>query len=334
IKAEQIVEAINAANGKTLWEVKFPTRYRSGIAPDDGPRCVPLIHDGRVYLHSAEGDVLAFDLADGRRRWERNLASDYDTPEGFFGAGSTPIVVGDKLLVNVGGRGGAGIVAVALADGKTVWKATDEQASYSSPTIAVVDGVRHAIFVTRLNVVSLNPDDGTVRFRFPFGKRGPTVNAATPLVCDGKLFVSASYGVGSIMATIGADEARPLWAADDAISSQYSTSIYEKGHLYGIDGRSDDDLPCTLRAVDAATGKVLWKEETRVGSLIFADGKLLILLEDGTLTLARVSPKGYQALASAKVLAGTTRALPALASGALYVRDSDTLKCLEVGAAQ
>jgi outer membrane protein assembly factor BamB len=330
LKDQQLVEALDAANGKPIWKYGFLARYRSGIAPDDGPRCVPLIHDGAVYVHSAEGDVVAIDLKTGRRRWERNLAIDYDVPEGYFGAGSTPIVVGERLLVNVGGREGAGIVAVALADGKTVWKATDDQASYSSPTLATVDGVRHAIFVTRLNAVSLNPDDGAVRFTFPFGKRGPTVNAATPLVCDGKLFVSASYEIGSMMTTIGKDKATPLWTADDAISSQYATSIYDKGRLYGIDGRSDDGLPVTLRAVDAATGKVLWKENVQVGHLLFADGKLIMLLEDGTLKLAAVSPKAYRELATAKVLTGATRALPALAAGALYVRDTDTLKCLDL----
>jgi outer membrane protein assembly factor BamB len=260
------------------------------------------------------------------------LYADYQAPEGYFGAGSTPILEGGRLLVNVGGREGAGLVALDPATGETVWAATDEGASYSSPTVATIDGRRRVIFVTRLSVLSLDAATGEVGFRFRFGSPGPTVNAATPLVLDGgRLFVSASYGVGAVCAQIQLDGAETLWESDDAMSSQYMTSIAHDGLLYGVHGREDAGRTY-LRCVDPLTGEVRWSEpDFGMATMLLADGKLVLQKTDGQLVLARPSPEGYQELARATISDSTTRALPALAGGRLYVRDTRRLMCVEIG---
>lgn len=327
---ELVGEGLDAATGKSRWKTTLPTKYRSSISSDDGPRCVPLIHGDRVVLLGPAGEMAAVDLNTGKQLWTRELYEEFKAPEGYFGAGSSPIVEDGKLLVNVGGRG-AGLVALSLADGKTLWKATDELASYSSPTAATVGGVRHVVFVTRLNVVSVDAATGEVRFRFPFGARGPTVNAANPLVLGDHVFVSASYGVGAKWAKIGAGTATTEWESDDVMSSQYTTCVEHLGNLYGIDGRQDVGV-ARLRCIDPRAGKVLWTEEGfGTGNLILADDKLLIAKTDGTLVLARPSPTKYEPLAKVQVLDTTVQALPALAAGRLFVRDTKTLKCLAVG---
>ena len=306
---EQIVEALNAASGKTLWKHASPTRYVSAISDDNGPRCVPLITGDRVVVFGAEGDLVCLDRTSGKEIWRRDTHADFDVPESYFGAGSSPIAAGENVLVNVGGRKTGGLVAFSLADGKTVWQATDEQASYSSPILFKHEGTSHALFVTRLQVVSVDPATGRERFRFPFGKRGPTVNAATPLYCDGRLFLTASYGIGAVMVKPAAASAEVVWQ-NDALASQYSTAIFHDGHLYGVDGRADGGTT-QLRCLDAKTGKTLWTQpEFGTANLIYADDKLLAMKDDGTLVLAKISPEGYRPLASARVLSGTTRALP------------------------
>jgi outer membrane protein assembly factor BamB len=326
----EVVTARNATSGQELWSVKAPVRYESTISPDDGPRCVPLIHGDRVYVLGVAGRLRCLTLADGSQRWQRELLKDFDVPPSYFGVGSAPILIGDKLLVNVGGDQ-AGVVAFNIADGTTAWQATDEGASYSSPTVATIEGRPIAIFVTRLTVVGLEPASGKVRFRFPFGQRGPTVNAATPLVIDGRLFVSASYGVGAVWAKLSANSVEELWRSDDVMSSQYTTCVYHEGALFGIDGRQDIP-PAHLRAFDPHTKKVFWTEEDfGTGNLILAGDKLLIMKTDGELILAAADTSKYRELARAQVLNGTAQPLPALASGRLYVRDETTLKCLRVG---
>ena len=332
---KNVVEALKAENGQQLWKIKLDALYRGGINADRGPRCVPLIHKDRIVLYSPAGDLHCLSLDDGKTFWSRSLYADYRGDEGYFGAGSTPVIVQDKVIVNVGGRADAGLVALDLASGKTVWKKTDERASYAAPTVATVAGKSHAIFVTRMNCVSVDPANGDVRFRFPFGKRGPTVNAATPLVFDDHLFVSASYGVGAVFAKLGADEPQVVWSNDDVMSQQFTTCVHHEGFLYGTDGREDIGVG-TLRCIEAKTGKVQWSVDGfGIAHVILADGKLLIQHVDGQLTLAQADSTKFTKLAGARVSSDSTRALPALSNGRLFVRDNSgtggKLRCFVVG---
>lgn len=327
---DEVIEALDVATGQPRWKTSFPTTYAGGYSDDHGPRCVPVIHNGRVFVFGAAGNLHCVKLADGKEIWSREANREFNTPDGYFGAGSTPIVESGKLIVNVGGKGSSGLVAFDLNDGHTIWKATDEQASYSSPIAVTVDGVRHVIFATRLNAVSIEPDTGAVRFRFPFGARGPTVNAATPVIVGDHVFLTASYGIGAVSAKIGKTDAKVEWTKHDVLSSQYTTPIVHSGNLYGIDGRADIP-PAHLRCIDPKTGRVLWsKDDFGKATLILADEKLVIVKTDGTLVLAKASPAAYGELGRAKILATTSRALPALANGLLFVRDTDKLKCVDL----
>jgi outer membrane protein assembly factor BamB len=329
---EEVVESLNPLTGKRQWKQQFPASYPGGINPDKGPRCVPVIHDGSVYLFGAAGDLYALELESGRKRWSRSVAKEFPFAEqSYFGVGSTPIVEGTKLLANVGGKGGAGIVAFNLADGNPVWNTTDERASYSSPTSATIHGERQVIFVTRLTAMGVNADDGSIRWQFPFGARGPTVNAATPQVIDGYLFLSASYGIGAVCRKLKTTDTELVWSNNDTMSSQFSTPVPNGKYLYGTDGRQDGP-PARLRCIDLRTGKVQWtKEDFGVANLIVADGKLVIVTDDGELVLAAASPEAYRELGRSTVSRKTaTRALPALSNGLLYVRDSTTLKCIDL----
>jgi outer membrane protein assembly factor BamB len=331
------IEALEANSGKPLWKADFPVTGDGGIDPDNGPRASPLIHAGRVYVLGVGGDLHCVELAGGRKVWSRAAGEDFGAQPGYFGFGSSPIVAGGKLLVNVGGSDGAGIVAFALDTGQTLWKATSDDASYSSPTQAVIDGQTHVIFVTRLNVFSLDPATGKVRFQFPFGSRGPTVNAAAPIVFEkDRLFVTAAYGVGAAAAKIGPQGAKVIWSNDTSLSSQYNTPVYHEGHLYGIDGREDYDNG-KLRCVKADTGEIVWSDDDfKVAHLILAGDKFLALKTTGEMIIAPATPEGFRPLATARVAsAGAARALPALAGGRLYFRTSEAnrgeLRCVALG---
>lgn len=331
--ANERVECLDAATGKSRWQADFPAHYRGGVDPDTGPRCVPLISGAAVFAFGAAGDLYAVSLESGKKLWTRALYADFRGDEGYFGAGSTPILVGGKLLVNVGGRG-AGLVGLDPATGETAWKATDEGASYSSPTKAQINGADQALFVTRLNCLLVAPLTGKTTQLFSFGQRGPTVNAATPLVFNGKLLTTASYGVGAVYASLSEQGSKNVWASDDILSSQYATPVEHEGFLYGIHGREDIGV-AELRCVEAATGKVRWKQpDYGVAHAILADGKLLIQKSDGKLALAIPDVAKYRELAAAQISREATRALPALANGRLYVRTGSgggELVCLQVG---
>jgi outer membrane protein assembly factor BamB len=336
---QEVVEALVAATGKAIWKSAFPASYVPTFSDDNGPRVVPIITRGRVYAYGAMGNLRSLDLATGKVLWQRNTYEDFNSkkevndepPEGYFGIGSSPIVEGGKIIVNVGGdTQDAGIVAFAADTGRTVWKATAERASYSSPVAVTVGGVRHVVFVTRLNVVSLDPDNGKVRFQFPFGRIGTTVNGASPVLFDGRLFVTASYRIGSLFAKINGGDAEVLWRDPAILASQYTTCVESGGYLFGIHGRQDGPL-AELRCFDPRARKILWAVPSfGYATLILAGDKLLILKTDGTLVLAAANRNKYEELARTQVCDNTTRALPALAEGFLYVRDTQVLKCVDL----
>ncbi len=329
-------EALETATGVRIWKTDFPASYQGGVDPDKGPRCVPLIHGDRVLLFGAVGDLHCVGLDTGRVQWSRQVYGDFRGNEGYFGAGSSPLVVGDRVLVNAGGTDQAGIVAFALRDGTTLWKATDERASYSSP-VCVPVGERTAVaLVTRLNFLVLRPEDGRVLFRTPFGQRGPTVNAASPLVFDQHVFLTANYGVGGQLLRLTDRALEVVWANDESLSSQYPTPVYFQGHLYGIHGREDVGV-ASLRCVAAKTGQVQWSQDGfGMAHLILVGDQLLVMTVDGRLLLAKASPDKFQLLAEAKLSTATTRALPALADGRLFIRETrdqaGTVQCFPLPA--
>lgn len=340
IDEQEIVEAVKVTNGETIWRQSYKAHMVGKIfSNEDGPLCVPLIHGSQVFVYGGGGDLRALELQTGKKQWERSLYKEFRTRAGqvdygYFGAGSTPIVEDDRVLVNVGGFDGAGIMALSTVNGETIWEATDERPSYSAPVATTIDGVRHVVFVTRYNGISINPKDGKVHFQFPFGKRGPTVNAASPLIVENQMFTTASYGVGARLTRINRQASEEVWESNEAISSQYNTPVYHEGYLYGTNGRADRE-PASLRCVELQTGRVAWSvKHFGVAAAIVADNKLLIVKADGVLVLAEPSSEGFKELARVILMDGTVRALPALAEGRLFVRDEKVMSCFSVGTSE
>jgi outer membrane protein assembly factor BamB len=178
--------------------------------------------------------------------------------------------------------------------------------------------------------VAIDPSNGDEIFQFAFGERGPTVNAATPLVFGDKLFVSSSYGVGARLARISRTEAVIEWNNDESMSSQYNTCVYSDGFLYGTHGR-EDQQPRELRCVEAETGEVRWSApQVGVAHVLLNNDQLLILNTEGRLILAPATAEGFQPLADAVLTDRLTRALPAFSEGRLYLRDTANLHCFEL----
>ena len=327
---EEVVEARDADTGEVRWSTGYPTSYRDDFGFDEGPRATPTVADGRVYTFGAQGVLQALRLEDGERLWSVDTHARFNVRKGFFGAACAPLLHDGMVLLNVGGRAGAGIVAFDAATGEVAWRATDDEASYSAPTIATLSGRKVALFFTRAGLVALDPASGELWARFPWRSRsGSSVNATTPLAIDGRVFISASYGTGAALLDTGANSFDPLWTSDDVLTNHYATSVHADGVLYGYHGRQE--YGPALRAVDMETGAVAWSEERfGGGSVILAADRLLILRERGELILAAATRDAFQPLARAQILGGITRAYPAFAGGVLYARNERELVAVEL----
>jgi outer membrane protein assembly factor BamB len=334
---EEVVDALDARTGEARWHFAYPTAYRDDFGFDEGPRAVPVVAGTRIYTFGAEGQLHALDVATGQKIWSVDTRARFNVRKGFFGAAGSPLVEDGRVIANVGGTDGgkpAGIVAFNAETGAVMWTATNHDASYSSGVSTTLSGKRTAVFLTRNGLVGLDPASGAIFFQRNWRSRSSSsVNAASPLIVNDLIFVSATYETGAAVLRVQGSELKELWASDEVMSNHYATSVHLNGYLYGFHGRQE--FTPAFRAVEMATGTVKWSvDKFRAGTVTLAGDKLVILRETGELILAPAMPDAFRPLAQAQVLPPTVRATPALSDGFLYVRNGDTrnetLVCLDL----
>ncbi len=330
LRDRMMLEAFDPATGKPLWSVHYETTYTDSMRRGDGPRATPAISDGKVVAFGPDGILWCVQLADGKTLWQIDTRRLYQSPDGFFGRACSPLIEGGLVLLNIGGPG-HGIGAFDLKTGKLAWHATGDEAGYASPVAATIAGTRHAFFLTRTGLIAADPKTGTIHFQHRFRSRQhASVNAVMPLVVDDMIMLTASYETGATVLKVTGKKHETLWAADDALSSQYANIVHHQGHIYGFDGRNDFG-DTRLRCIELATGKVKWTHPDRAaGPILLADGKLIVLMETGEIELLEANAKAYTLLAKAKPLAGPVRSNPALVNGMLYVKDDAQLLCIDL----
>ncbi len=326
---EEVVEALDAETGEEIWRFAYPTRYRDDFGFDEGPRASPVVVAGQVYTFGAQGVLTCLSFATGAKIWQRNVNEELSVAKGFFGTASTPLVDGRRVYLNVGGSG-AGIVAFDKDTGRTLWQTGDDEASYSSPVEAEIDGERRIVFFTREGLVVLEPEDGAEVDRVRWRSRSrASVNAAMPTVVGDLVFLTASYGTGAVALERTDGAFKELWSGEDGITAHYATPVQKGGALYGFHGRQEYGQE--FRAVDLRTGRVRWSEKGfGAGTVLLAGETLVILREDGQLVLADASPRRYRERARAQIFSGQTRPYGALADGRFYARDTSRLVCLDL----
>lgn len=328
----EVLDCFNADTGEPVWSDGAPTSYTDDFGFDEGPRGTPTVAGGRVYTFGAQGMLTCRDVATGKPRWSVDTAAKFAAPKGFFGMACSPLVEGDVVVVIIGGKPGAGIVGFDAASGAVRWKATDDDASYASPTAASVDGKRRVFAFTGEGLNVIDPAGGAVESHFTWHPPiRASVNAATPIVSGRDVFLSASYGAGAVLLRMNGKQLDRVWSGDDAMSNHYATCVLHDGLLFGFHGRQEQGP--SLRCVEMSTGKVRWEEEGfGAGSILLAGGKLVILTEKGQLVLAPATPDGFKPTARAQILPFDCRAYPAIANGKLYARSKDKLVCVDLRA--
>ncbi len=329
VEDRERLDCLSATDGSLLWSHAYPTTYRDDFGFDEGPRAAPTVGEDTVFTHGAQGVLTAIDLDTGLARWSLPTHSAFKVRKGFFGVAASPLVEDGRVFLNVGGPG-AGVVAFAADDGGVLWQTSDHEASYSSAITAEIGGKRRVLFFTRNGLLVADPASGEIEAEHLWRSRSrSSVNAATPLVFDQRVLLSASYQTGAVLLDLSAREPRPIWQGDEFLSSHYSTSVHYAGHLYGFHGRQE--YRPSLRCVELETGEVQWSVDrfgsgtvTRIGE------RLLIVHEDGRLLLAEASPSAYRVVAEAKILRSVVRAAPAFSEGVLYVRDTSEMVAIRL----
>lgn len=326
-EGDELLECLHSATGERAWALGYPCDYPGGYGTGPGPRATPSIVADRVYSYGAAGVLQCVGLETGKLLWRRDLSKEYQIPENFFGIGSSPLVMDDRVYVNVGAPEGAGLAAFDAHSGKTVWATTNDTASYSSPVAATVQDKPFVFFFARSGLHGVDPSNGKERFFFPWRARiNASVNAATPLVRGDRVFITSSYGTGAALLGIKPDGGvEKVWTSQKVMSSQYNTPVLRNREIYGIDGREDGDV-ARLACVEFDTGKLLWRAEGfGCAAILLVADKLLMLTQVGELVLADAVPTAYRERARARLLDAPCRPQPALSNGQFYARNEREL---------
>jgi outer membrane protein assembly factor BamB len=335
--AEEVI-AFDAKTGKELWRDAYDRGpYRSVI--NTGPQASPTVAGGRVYTFGITGYLRCYQADNGKRLWQVDAFKKLKATLPRFGVCCSPLVVGNRVIVSVGGKGSS-VAAFDTASGEVAWQALDEAAGSASPVLFATPGkgrtVPDVVFMTTLRIVAVNPLDGSVSWEYPltFSRSG---TAPTPLAIGDRLVTSTqTNGTVSVRVTAADDkvEAKKDWQTKD-LAAYFSTGVSDgKGHLFLITNVVEPLPKANLVCVELATGKELWKQEGvgyfHAGLLRTGNGKLLLLDDAGNLKLLEADPKGFRELTKAVKVCGGTFSNPALAGGLLYVRDDKEVICLKL----
>lgn len=317
------VICLDAATGKEIWRHSYPCSSKdpNGFP---GPRVTPTVDQGRVFTLSRNGHFFCLDARTGKPIWAKDFARDFDAKVPQWGFSGSPLVEGQVVITEVGGSGQA-VIAFNKADGTEVWRAGDDAAAYSSIVPFDHQGQRTLAVLSAAGIVGRKAGDGAELWRYPW-KTSYDVNAATPIVVDGKVFISSGYNKGCALVDFASGTATKVWE-NKKMRNHVATCVLWKGHLFGFDESE-------LRCLELATGTEKWAtKDYGKGSILMAGDKFIVYSDQGRVAVLEPSVEKHQELAGYQALGGkNTWAAPVLANGRLYCRSMQDLVCLDVRA--
>ena len=343
---DEFTIALDAKTGKTLWEHKNPSptkglRLQFGV----GPNSTPVVVEDRVYTIGTNMVLHCFDKTNGKILWKHDLVSEFGAKVSGRGYSASPIPYRDMLIVPVDrdrkddeedsdgadAAGGQSLIAFNQLSGSPKWKSQDYPISHSSPILINFEGEDQLVFLMQEEMIGVKPKSGELLWRHEFKPAG--ANLATPL-WDGKdsLFCSSAYDSGSRLVRLSK-------TGDKTVASEswytrkmrvhHGNAIRIGDYIYGSSG---DSGPAFFMCIHAETGKVAWRERGFAKTTcVYADGKIILLDEDGQLALAKITPKGMTVLSKCTVAESYAWAAPTLVGTTLYVRDRKHIMALDLG---
>jgi outer membrane protein assembly factor BamB len=327
---QEVVVSLDAATGKTLWEHAYAAPITANMSRAPGPRSTPLVLGDGVFTTGATGKVHRLDKLTGRPVWSRDLFVELNghVQDEYYAA--SPLAFRDTIILPVGAAGGS-VMAFDRKTGAVVWKAHDFKISYASPLLIDVDGQPQAVLMMESEVIGIDPASGVLLWRHPHANQTKT-NVSTPVWGGGNLlFCSSAYDSGSRVLKLSrrgpATTVEELWYGRD-LRVHVANAIRIGDAIYGSSG---DFGPAFFTAVDARTGRLLWQQRGMVkSSLVHADGRFIMLNEDGELLLASPGAAGLVVHSKAQVLTATSYTPPTVSGTVVYLRDRKDVVALDL----
>jgi len=327
---QETLHALNKADGQKVWSVPIDETFHDMQGPD-GPRCTPLVNDGKVYAVSCRGRLVCLSLADGKEIWSRKYTEDFGAEfigekgnvpgAARHGNNGTPLIVGDRLYTCAGGTDGAGVVCLDKKTGALIWKSQNDQAAYAPPALAKIGGIDQLLCFTVDGLVALDPTKGDLFWRVPI-KTAYGRHVTAP-VWHGDIVVVSSHQAGLIGTRVKGREAEQGWISkENAINTASPVSVGQ--YLYGLGPRKN------LICVDIETGGQMWSKDgyfqtsadKAYGGFIVIGENILCLTDTGMLVMFAANPMQFREIGTVQVC-GANWCNPAYVDGKLYLRDGN-----------
>ncbi len=344
------VHCFDAELGRRLWTFEYDCTY-TGVSYTAGPRAAVTVDDDRAYALGTMGHLHCLDVGGGTVLWKRDLRKDFNIALPIWGIAAAPLIVGDVVIVQIGGRPDACIVALDKKSGEEVWRALRDRAGYSAPILIRQAGHDVVVCWTGDSVAGLDPQTGRVYWRHPFPPRRMPIGVATPIVHDNRLFVTSFYD-GSLMLKLHEDRlaVTRLWhrvgpneKETDALQSIISTPIWLGDHIYGVDSYGQ------FRCLRAEDGERVWEDQTAVPRarwstihFVRQGDRVWMFTERGELIIAKLDPEGFHEISRTKIIEPTRQQLnrrggvcwahPAFAERCVFARSDEKLVCVSLEA--
>ncbi|PXY02858.1 hypothetical protein DF185_01835 [Marinifilum breve] len=318
ITGDEFIAAFDEKTGNEVWKTRVDNMFFDTFG--DGPRSTPAIGEKNVYSLSSYGKLSANSKKDGKTLWQVDFMKEYGSKIPRWGFSSSPVIVGNNVIVEVGGTDSRAFMAFDKKTGKEVWKKGEGIATYNSPVHGKINDKECIIFANGRKVYSLTTAGDTLwTYNSPISN--PT---GMPIVFDGnKIFISAVRNPGFIVLEVNNNKATEI-SRGTSMKNDYSSSIYHDGYVYGFH-------VAALQCISVKTGEKKWtKRGYGKGSLIRIGDQLLVLSDKGKLIQVKATPDAYTELGNIQAIDGKSWTAPSFANGKIYLRNLTEMACYEL----
>jgi outer membrane protein assembly factor BamB len=329
---DDVVVALAAGDGSTLWEHRYPAPTREGNMTQfgEGPNATPLVLGDRIVTLGYTGKLHCLDKETGKVLWSHDLMGDFGGEVLPFGYSASPIEHEGAVIVLVGGKK-QGVVALSPKDGSTLWSGRPGSVSYATPIVIDVDGQEQLVYFSADEIIGLDPNGGGFLWSFPVVNQYKNNCTPPQWGADGLLWVATQLDGGTRALRLTRDGEKTtveeIWKTNKMSIHFWNTMLLD-GHVYASIGSNAS----VLAGIELETGEIKWRERgfTQV-NFVQAGDTTIMLDADGKLVLARLSPEGVEVLSQAQILDGPTWTAPTLVGTRLYVRDKESIVALDLG---
>jgi len=311
----EVVACYKAANGQPVWTHSDKARFFESNA-GAGPRATPTLSNGRVYSFGATGILNVLDARKGSVVWSRNVATETNKDVPFWGFSSSPLVIGDVVIVAAAGQ----LVAYEAATGNRRWLGPEGGGSYSSPQLVTINGVTQVLLASNGKLTSVAVADGKQLWQHDWAANTIVQPA---VIADGNvLLTSQESGIRrlALAQNSGAWTIQERWTSN-GLKPYFNDFVVHKGHVFGFDGR-------ILSCVDLNDGQRKWKGgRYGNGQLVLLPDQdlLLVLSEEGELALVQATADQFTELTKFSAIQGKTWNHPVLVGDMLLVRNAEEM---------